>query len=167
MLSFLSAFIGCKSPSQGEHHSSKKATSIDWEQATKVEYRFGDSSTHPDFHRSYTIVITADKMSITIDSYGTELLARDYPNTAEAYNAFIDKLSNTGIKKNKPKDNPCSGGTTESLKLFKGDDCFLDGYSAWCSGEVGSLIIPNGVSQLICRQLPEDVNELSNSTMKQ
>lgn len=171
----LSAIIGCKSsdkvdnasPRPTKHNSSLAIKAEDWSQTTKVVYRFGDSSLPPDYHRSYTIVITADKMSITFDSYGKELLNRDYPNTAEAFKAFIDELSKTGIKKNKAKDNPCTGGTTESLKLYKGDECYLNGYAAECSGDIGSLIIPYGVSELIGRQLPEDVNELRNSTMKQ
>ena len=37
---------------------------------SRVEYRYGDSSVPPPYHRSYSIVVTSDSVSTVVDSYG-------------------------------------------------------------------------------------------------
>lgn len=141
-------------------------SSIDWEETTKIEYRFGASSVAPDYHRSYVIIITDSTKSIAIDSYGTILLTKEYSNTPSEFLAFKDKLSKTGIKKRKEKENrPCDGGTTETLRLYKGDIKYFDAYVYYCSGESGTLFLPNEAADLIRSQIPESVTSLIESTM--
>ena len=36
----------------------------------EIIYRFGDASVPPDYHRSYTITVTAGGVRIVVDSYG-------------------------------------------------------------------------------------------------
>ena len=81
---------------------------------TQVEYRYGDSSLPPDYHRSYTIVITAEKMNISIDSYGKVLLTKEYPNNAANFQTLLGSLAQKGIKKHQDKkeSEACTGGTS-------------------------------------------------------
>lgn len=163
-LSAVLALIGCG----GSNNASTEAHrgSINWEETTRIEYRYGDSSVAPDYHRSYVITITDSTKTIAIDSYGDVLLTRQYSNTPSDFQAFKEELSKKGIKKHKKKDSACSGGTSETLRLYKGDDLIFDAYVYHCSGESGTLFLPNGTADLIKSQIPENVESLINSTMQ-
>ena len=151
----------------GCHHSELISSSIDWQRATKVEYRYGDSSLPPDYHRSYTITITENLKTISIDSYGKVLLTKEYPNTAADFKAFVEALSKKGIYKHKEKDSGgCTGGTSELLRLFNGGENLFDAYVYHCDGENGTLHLPEGTTDLIIKQIPEDVNLLIEGTMR-
>ena len=135
-------------------------------EVTKVEYRFGDRSVAPDYHRSYTITITDTEKAIAIESYGDVLLTKQYTNTLADFQAFKAELSTKGITKHKEKDSGgCSGGTTETLRLYKGDEMLFDAYVYHCSGESGTLSLPAGTADLIRSQIPESVRTLIESTM--
>lgn len=141
--------------------------SADWDEATKVEYRYGDKSLPPDYHRSYTIAVSSDSVAFSVDSYGTTLLDTRYPNTPGAFNAFKDELASKGIKKHKEVDaKGCSGGYTETINLYKDDSRFFSAYVYHCSGESGTLTLPAGVASMFRRQVPEDVDSLIDSTRR-
>ena len=75
LFSMLLALLGCGCNSQHLSTSTDVlVTSEVMNETNKVEYRYGDSSLPPDYHRSYTITITEDKKTISIDSYGKVLL---------------------------------------------------------------------------------------------
>ena len=149
----------------GGDNATSGITDGDWSETTKVVYRFGDRSVVPDYHRSYTVSVSAKEISISIDSYGTTLLERKYPNTAEAFLSFTNELAKKEIKKHKEvEDNGCSGGTTQYLSLYKGDECYFSAYVYNCSGKSGTLTLPPGTAELICRQLPENLDALIHST---
>lgn len=137
---------------------------IDWEETTRIEYRFGDSSVAPDYHRSYVISITDSTKTITIDSYGHVLLTKQYPNTPSDFQAFREELSKKGIKKHKKKDSACSGGTSETIRLYKGEEKVFDAYVYHCSGKSGTLFLPDGTADFIRNQIPESVDSLIDST---
>ncbi len=140
-------------------------SSGDWEETTRIEYRYGDSSVAPPYHRSYVIAITDTTKMITIDSYGDVLLTKQYSNTPSDFQSFKEELSKKGIKKHKEKDSGgCSGGTTETIRLYKGDTLFFDAYVYHCSGESGTLFLPTGTAGLIRGQIPESVDSLIKST---
>jgi hypothetical protein len=138
-------------------------SSVDWEETTSVTYRYGDASVAPDYHRSYTITITDSTKTIVIDSYGDVLLVRQYSNTTSDFQAFKKKLAEKGIEKRMEKDSyGCSGGTTETVRLYKGDAMFFDAYVYHCSGESGTLFMPGGTADVIRNQIPESVDSLIN-----
>ena len=142
------------------------STPVDWDQATKIEYRYGDTSVAPDYHRSYTIAITDNSKSITIDSYGEVLLTRQYPNTSADFQAFKEQLNKQGIATHKETDSGgCSGGTTEHIRLYNEDTKFFDAYVYHCSGSYGTLTLPAGTADLFSAQIPEGVNALIKSTL--
>lgn len=140
-------------------------SSVDWEVTTRIEYRYGDSSVAPDYHRSYAIVITDSTKTIAIDSYGEVLLTRQYLSTPADFQAFKEALSRKDIRKHTEKDSDgCSGGTSEAIRLYKDDEIVFDAYVYHCSGESGTLLLPNGTADLIRSQIPESVDSLINST---
>lgn len=139
---------------------------MDWSQATKVEYRFGDASIAPDYHRSYTIAITDSSKVISIEDYSNILLTREYPNTPANFQAFKEQLSKQGIAKHKEKDSgACCGGTTESIRLYKENSKIFDAYVYHCDGESGNLYLPTGTTEMFHEQIPEDIQILIDSTL--
>ena len=164
LLSVVLALLGCWScntPSAVD-----PSGPIDWEEATMVEYRYGDSSVAPDYHRSYVITITDSTKAIAIDSYGDVLLTKQYPNSPSDFQVLKDELSEKGIKTHKEKDSDgCSGGTSETLRLYKADVRCFDAYVYHCSGESGTLFLPDDAADLIREQIPESLDSLINSTM--
>ena len=153
VLSFILAFVGFGAIG---HLSPKNGISQeDWSQTTKVVYRFGDSSVAPDYHRSYTITVTKSIVSISIDSYGDVLLTWEYPFSPVKFKTFIEKLSQSGMKKRKMKDDEgCAGGRTESIRLYKQQEKFFDAYVYHCAGESGDLYLPAGTSSLFTSLIP-------------
>ena len=165
ILPLVLSLLGCGSSNNVS--TDVPVSSADWEETTKIEYRYGDSSVAPDYHRSYVVTITDSTKTITIDSYGDVLLTRLYSNTPSDFQAFKEDLSRKGIKKHKEKDSGgCSGGTSETIRLYKGDVQFFDAYVYHCSGESGTLFLPKGTAELIRSQIPESVDSLINSTMQ-
>jgi hypothetical protein len=160
----LLTLLGCGSSDNAS--TGVSVSSDDWEETTRIEYRYGDSSVAPDYHRSYVVTITDSSKMIAIDSYGDVLLTKQYSNTPSGFQAFKEELSKKGIKKHKEKDSGgCSGGTSESIRLYKGDAMFFDAYVYHCSGESGTLFLPDGTADFILSQIPESVDSLINSTM--
>ena len=150
-----------------EKAASDMVTSAMMDETTKVEYRYGDASVAPDFHRSYNISITENEKSITIDCYGDVLLTKQYSNTQAEFLAFRGELSKKGIKKHKEKySNGCSGGTTEAIRLYKNNATLFDAYVYHCSGDNGTLFLPDGTADLIRSQIPESVESLIDSTLQ-
>ena len=169
LIAVLSLFVQCKS-NNDEQPETEQGTnsSADWEQTTIMEYRFGDASVAPQYHRSYTISISSSKKTITIDSYGDVLLQRQYDNTAEEYQKFREAVAEKGISKHEEKEvSGCTGGKTEYVRLYKGDEMYFDAYVYHCGGEdTGTLTLPEGTSYLFRSIIPEDVNSLIESTMQ-
>ncbi len=140
----------------------------DWQATSQIVYRYGDSSVAPDYHRSYTITVTETTKEIAIDSYGNVVLAKQYANTPSAFQAFKDEMSKQGITKHKAEEaSPCDGGTSETIRLYKGEELLFDAYVYHCSGESGTLIMPDGTADLIRSQIPENVDSLINSTINE
>jgi hypothetical protein len=160
----LLSLFGCGSSNNAS--TGNAISTAEWEEATSVEYRFGDSSVAPDYHRSYVITITGSAKTIAIDSYGNVLLTKQYTNTTSDFQAFKELLSKKGIKKHKKIDSACCGGTSETLRLYKGDETIFDAYVYHCSGESGTLFLPDGTADLFRNQIPENVDSLINSTMQ-
>jgi hypothetical protein len=57
-----------------------------------LKYRFRDSSTPPDFHRSYTIEVTQNQAKLTIDSYNTILATHIITLEKNTYDAFLKNI---------------------------------------------------------------------------
>lgn len=139
----------------------------EWDSVSKIEYRFLESSIPPQYHRSYTISISASSTTISIDCYGKELLKKKYRNTFFKFLCLKEKLSALDIYKHKEVDSKgCTGGQTEYFRLYKEDYCIFDGYVYHCKGDCGTLHLPQDVCALICDAIPTGVQSLIESTLK-
>ena len=50
-----------------------------------IVYLFVDASVPPQFHRSYSITITEDTLSVVVDSYGDVLHQKSFPFTVDDF----------------------------------------------------------------------------------
>lgn len=84
---------------------------------TRVELRYLDASTPPEYHRSYTINVEAGKVNTTVDVYG-DIIATDV--TTVAASAW-SKLGQT-VPSAPPigEDGEAVGGSSYSLKVWQG-----------------------------------------------
>ena len=132
---------------------------------TKYVYHYGDRSVAPEYHRSYSIEVSADSTVFVVTTYGKELLRKVYQQNKLAE---IEAALNTmDIKLKKEKQSACSGGYSESLLKFAQDEVVFDGYVYHCDGESGTLHVGKGdLSSVFKEIIPESVDSLINETRK-
>ena len=104
---------------------------------SKISYRFQDSSKPPRFHRSYTIVITAQSVSLTVDCYDEILAERNYAFNPEGLNHLILKMEQLRInyKNTEDSNSQCKGGTTEIIECFSDEEKSFSGHVYHCGGK--------------------------------
>jgi hypothetical protein len=107
----------------------------------EITYHFGDASVPPEYHRSYTMTVTTDKVSIVVDSYGKILADEGY----EIANKQFNDIKNS-LKKNKIRnctlgdDEGCTGGTIERISFSDGENEIFSGSVYHCGGkDTGNL----------------------------
>ena len=99
----------------------------------KITYNFTDASVPPEYHRSFSITVTADKVRIVVDSYGDILADREYEITNKQFDAIRKSL-----KKNKigncslSDDKGCTGGTVEKVSFSDGKKEIFSGSVYHC-----------------------------------
>ncbi len=105
---------------------------------TKIVYSFGDSSVPPMYHRSYVITATPESISIVVDSYGTILADTSYTFDSERFVALTSKIKEFKIENGKDAEDSkgCTGGTTKSVQVFKGEEEIINGTNYYCGGEI-------------------------------
>ena len=141
----------------------KGITEKDWQQVTKIVYRHSDGSIAPEYYRSFTMTVTADSIEVTIRNYSRTLAEKRYPNTEQNYKALVAKLKATGISKGKEVQDYSTGGDSESLSLYKGDDEFFKAYK---SGNGGNLKLKKNNLERLFKELmtSELIHILRNET---
>jgi len=103
---------------------------------TKIIYHFGDSSVPPPYHRSYTVEIDKDSLSIVVDSYGSILAERSYQLDSLQFDSIVANIDKYQIENQKQvKNKGCTGGTSESISYFSGDEKLFSGYVYHCGGK--------------------------------
>ena len=102
---------------------------------SELTYSFGDASVPPEYHRSYTITVTADTAAVVIDSYGEVLADEEYPITAEQFADLNTSLNNNNIRNCTLDDNAgCTGGTTEGVSYTDSTGAVFSGSVYHCGG---------------------------------
>jgi hypothetical protein len=85
----------------------------------KIIYRFEDASVPPQYHRSYTITLSPQKLHIIIDSYGSVLAEKEYLIKSTQFMDIVNSLTANRIRKQSfGDDGGCSGGTAEMLSCW-------------------------------------------------
>ena len=97
-------------------------------------YRYRDSSVPPEYHRSYTIGVTPERVYFSVDSYGTILLEDSFKLKGANYTSFVAAMQVLDIRKREEMtDDRCAGGTTDLLELYIGHANELKGYVYHCA----------------------------------
>ena len=107
----------------------------------EITYHFTDASVPPEYHRSYTITITSDKVRIVVDSYGKILKDEGYEISKKLYDDIKDSLTRNKIRNCTLGDDAgCSGGTIERISFSDGKNEIFSGSVYHCGGkDTGNL----------------------------
>ncbi len=106
----------------------------------QVTYRFTDSSVPPRFHRSYGIVVTAQAVRITVDSYGDILAQQEWPSSAEQFQTVLTVLNEARIRQGEKSMEPgCTGGTSDRIIAHRQGESIFDAYRYNCGGDSGPM----------------------------
>lgn len=116
---------------------------------TEVVLAFTDSSVAPEYHRSYTLTVSAKGVHVVVDSYGDVLhdVTEDVPE--EQWDAFVADLPDRLDALPEPQaDDGCAGGTGTELTVTEGGDEVYAGEDHSCSQEfqapAQALVAPFG-----------------------
>jgi len=131
VLVLIISFSACKSVKSNKEMKKLK----DLEQFT---YKFGDSSVPPPYHRSYSIMMDADTIQLTVDSYGDILAKETYPMPKDGLQKIGEAIMKHNIKKRKDKkeNGGCTGGTTRHISYScKGEEEDFSASLLYCGGD--------------------------------
>jgi hypothetical protein len=122
----------------GNHDGENKVTQTTIQEIT---YHFGDASVPPNYHRSYTITVTADRVKIVVDSYGEILADEEYEITAKQFDDIQRSLESNKIRNcTLADDEGCTGGTSESISYVNNKNEIFSGSVYHCGGkDTGNL----------------------------
>jgi hypothetical protein len=109
------------------------------EEITEAGYAFRDSSVPPEYHRSWTLTVTAGQAYIVVDSYG-DVVGEE---TAE-----IDASTWTEVQANVAGLNDdaaaaaegCTGGTGAEVWALAGDETVLEATAEVCGDENAEVV---------------------------
>ena len=107
----------------------------------EITYHFKDASVPPEYHRSYTITVTTDKLRIVVDSYGEILADKEYEITSKQFNDIKNSLEKNKIRNcTLGDDEGCTGGTIERISFSDGKNKMFSGSVYHCGGkDTGNL----------------------------
>ena len=133
-----------------------------------LTYHFRDASTAPQYHRSYTIRVTAGKVYFAIDVYSKIISENTFVLKKAAYDSFATAINDLHIKNRKEIKGPgCSGGTSESLDLYPGSGNELKGYVDYCGGQTNGDLEGNiKTAAELFKALIPDLYERIDATKK-
>ncbi|MBO4487137.1 MAG: hypothetical protein J5729_02110 [Bacteroidaceae bacterium] len=147
---------------QGDQKDSVQTISDeDWAETTFLRYDFTDSSTPPEYHRSFYIGIDKDSIRVCVTCYGDLLRREVFPSSQETLGKAKQALAKLNLRKTPPSNEPpLCGGTSESVAFFKGDE--QRAYFAAGEGTLltsgGSIVMAFGVA------LPVTVESIIDKT---
>lgn len=110
--------------------------------ATQVTFRFKDSSVPPQYHRSYSIVVTPKSIRKTIDSYGKVLGDGTAAFDQARFDKVLAAIARHQLARREPAtgDGGCTGGTSHAIEVTDGTKTLLAGSQDHCGGsDSGSL----------------------------
>lgn len=102
----------------------------------KIEYRFRDASVPPEYHRSYSWIITETSIRYISDSYGTILKDTMQQISLEKWEQCKTAFLTCGIKNVKKKEieQGCTGGTSVSIQTWLNETENFSGTIYRCGG---------------------------------
>jgi hypothetical protein len=128
---------------------------------TKLEYHFGDASVPPEYHRSFTFLVSRDTLHVVADSYGEVLFDTTLSISGDVLARCSRIIRESTIEIcNEEEAEPCTGGTSESLKLYAGGELFFNGHVYHCGGSrYGTM---SGDTAMLVEFLKSQANDFNN-----
>ena len=107
----------------------------------EITYHFGDAPVPPEYHRSYIVTVTSDKVRIVVDKYGEILADEAFEITSKQFDDIRKSLERNKIKNcTLPDDDGCSGGTSERISYSDKENEIFSGSVYHCGGkDTGNL----------------------------
>ena len=104
----------------------------------KIEYHFQDASVPPEYHRSYSWIITETSIRYISDSYGRILKDTTQQISLEKWEQCKTAFLNCGIKNKKESELNvgCTGGTSITLRTWFNEKENFTGTASKCGGQV-------------------------------
>jgi hypothetical protein len=93
---YMLTFFSCKGDDNSNFDGEKLPTKIN---IKKITYRFEDSSVPPEYHRSYTITLTPERVNIVVDSYGDFIAQKEYKIRKKQFINIVNSLAVNNIRK--------------------------------------------------------------------
>ncbi len=130
----------------------------------RVEYNFQDSSVPPQYHRSYDIVITFDKATVTVNSYGTILADTSYALTKGQFQSLVMQ---TRILPQSGEDltRGATGQKSHNIDLYEGENNYYSLYFDSLSKTSGNEKVNTFIESV--KNLIPDLTELRNRPLKE
>lgn len=135
----------------------------------EITYAFRDAPIPPEYHRSYTITVTAETVSVVIDSYGDVLADEQYEITEAQFNDIRNSLEANAIRNcTLGEDEDCAGGNIEEIS-YSGEDAELFSGTVYHCGGVDSGDLCGDVAAFAddVKALVPDFEELLQGTREQ
>ncbi len=102
---------------------------MNYDDVTRVEYIFTDSSVPPQYHRSFAIEATRDSALVVVDSYGEVLARETRAVTPNEFQSLMETLAAAELSIVPEKESEgCTGGTTEAVVLYEGESEVFRGW---------------------------------------
>jgi hypothetical protein len=90
-----------------------------------IEYRYGDSSVPPEYHRSYTVTVDREQIEFVVDSYGEVLHEATETTPPEVWEELAGSVSDVvGLEVDDADE--CAGGTSRSIEIVDGAETVVD-----------------------------------------
>lgn len=91
--------------------------------ADTLLYRYRDATTPPQYHRSYSILVTERQVKHTVDVYGDIIQKDSLALSPETFSSFVSAINALQIEDSE-KDNPdnCVGGSSQYISLYPRTD---------------------------------------------
>ena len=125
-----------------------------------AEYKHSTGTVAPDYFRSYLITVEPDSIVLTVRDYSNELLRTKYPNTPEAFKAFLGKCKAQGFYTTNERDYK-TGGSLEVVGFFNGQKALFK------SNTDNGLNVEKGrLGQEFHAIVPANVNKVVESTIR-
>jgi murein DD-endopeptidase MepM/ murein hydrolase activator NlpD len=130
----------------------------------KIEYRFNDASVPPEYHRSYSWIVTESKVQYILDSYGSILKDTTIEISELKWEQCKNAFLNCGIKnhKNSNSNQGCTGGTSVTIKTWLNGKENFSGTNYYCGGKTEGNLTGDTEKFLLNIQLGIDPDIFSN-----
>lgn len=76
---------------------------------SRVELRYRDASTPPQYHRSYTIMVTPDAVAVSVDVYGKVIAKGAHPLNADQWVQLTNDVAKLGPNTHQDREDATGG----------------------------------------------------------